>query len=291
MEALDHLGMMALYRNDLARAQSYLEQSLAGWQSLGDKQGLTGTLNHLGIVMRYRHRYEQATRYYNECLALARELQDKFPIAAALHNLGQMAHHRGDDVSAHRLLCESLLLVLQISDLPHISVGLADLAGVWAAQSQPERAARLFGAAEALSERTQATMYEPQRLAYEQDVKRGESQLDPDAWQAAWAEGRAISLDDACALAIEELPILMPLLLPSASPEPSSQAAQDTYDLTDREIEVLRLLVAGLTYSQIADQLMLSFHTVHAHLRAIYNKLGVTSRSHATRVALEHGLA
>ena len=61
--------------------------------------------------------------------------------------------------------------------------------------------------------------------------------------------------------------------------------------LTGREREVLRLLVAGLTYSQIADQLTISFHTVHAHLRSIYGKLGVTSRNQATRFATEHGLA
>jgi DNA-binding NarL/FixJ family response regulator len=49
--------------------------------------------------------------------------------------------------------------------------------------------------------------------------------------------------------------------------------------------------VTGLTYAQIADQLVLSFHTVHAHVRAIYSKLGVTSRSQAAHFATEHGLA
>jgi DNA-binding NarL/FixJ family response regulator len=56
-------------------------------------------------------------------------------------------------------------------------------------------------------------------------------------------------------------------------------------------LEVLRLLVGGLTYAQIGEQLMLSFHTVHAHLRSIYAKLGVSSRSQAARFAREHGLA
>jgi DNA-binding NarL/FixJ family response regulator len=54
---------------------------------------------------------------------------------------------------------------------------------------------------------------------------------------------------------------------------------------------VLRLLVAGLTYGQIAGRLTVSFHTVHAHLRAIYSKLGVTSRTEAARVACERGVA
>ena len=282
MQTLDNLGLVALYQDDLPRAQSYFEQSLAGWRSLGDKLGVSNSLNHVGIVLRYLEEYELAARYYNECLELAREIDDKFPMAAALHNLGQMAHHRGDDITAHRLLSESLLLVREINDRPHIGVGLADLAGVWAAQGLPERAARLFGAAEALSDQTHATMYKVQRLAYERDVARGAGQLDLATWQAAWAAGRAMSLDYAFALALEELPL----------PELSAQSPQpNTFDLTERELEVLRLLAAGLTYTEIAEQLTLSFHTVHAHARAIYSKLGVTSRSHAARLAIQHGLA
>lgn len=60
--------------------------------------------------------------------------------------------------------------------------------------------------------------------------------------------------------------------------------------LTAREIEVLRLVVAGLTNRKVAERLRLSPRTVDAHLRSIYGKLGVTSRSAATRYALEHRL-
>jgi predicted ATPase/DNA-binding CsgD family transcriptional regulator len=282
MQTLDNLGLTALYQDDLPRAQSYFEQSLAGWRLLGEKLGISNSLNHVGIVLRYRGEYDLAAQFYNECRELARDLHDKFPMAAALHNLGQMAHHLGDDATARPLLCESLLLVRQINDRPHIGVGLADLAGMWAAQGQAERAARLFGAAEALSDQTHAGMYRAQQLAYEKDVARGAAQLDEATWQAAWAEGRAMPLDDACALAIEELP---PPDLRAQPPQPGP------FDLTERELEVLRLLAAGLTYSQIAEQLTLSFHTVHAHARSIYSKLGVTSRSHAARLAVQHGLA
>jgi DNA-binding NarL/FixJ family response regulator len=54
---------------------------------------------------------------------------------------------------------------------------------------------------------------------------------------------------------------------------------------------VLRLLAQGLTNPQIAEQLVISPCTVHAHLHAIYGKLEVNTRSAATRFALEHGLA
>jgi DNA-binding NarL/FixJ family response regulator len=84
----------------------------------------------------------------------------------------------------------------------------------------------------------------------------------------------------------------MPTLAPS---EPSTvphapKAATYPDGLTSREVEVLRLLARGLSNTQIAEELVVSLLTVKAHLRSIYSKLGVTSRSAATRYALEHDL-
>ncbi len=58
--------------------------------------------------------------------------------------------------------------------------------------------------------------------------------------------------------------------------------------LTEREVEVLRLVAQGLTDKQVAEQLIVSPRTVQSHLYAIYSKLGVSSRTAATRLALEH---
>jgi DNA-binding CsgD family transcriptional regulator len=61
--------------------------------------------------------------------------------------------------------------------------------------------------------------------------------------------------------------------------------------LTGREVEILRLVAAGMTNRQTAERLGLSIRTVDAHLRSIYAKLGIKSRSAATRYAVEHNLA
>ena len=60
--------------------------------------------------------------------------------------------------------------------------------------------------------------------------------------------------------------------------------------LTSRELEVLKLTAAGLTNRAIAGRLRLSPRTVDAHLRSIFTKLDVGSRTAATRYALDHGL-
>ena len=61
--------------------------------------------------------------------------------------------------------------------------------------------------------------------------------------------------------------------------------------LTPREVEVLHWLARGLTNAQIAQKLVISPNTVHAHLSSIYNKLSFSSRSAAMRYAIEHKLS
>ena len=79
----------------------------------------------------------------------------------------------------------------------------------------------------------------------------------------------------------------------SPAPQPSPHPAlAPVYPagLTEREVEVLRLVARGLADREVATRLVISPHTVHAHLRAIYRKLEVTSRHAATRWALDHHL-
>ena len=60
--------------------------------------------------------------------------------------------------------------------------------------------------------------------------------------------------------------------------------------LTDREKEILKLLVDGLSYKMIADKVSLSFHTIHTHLRNIYEKLHVNSKGEAINKAMKNKL-
>lgn len=60
--------------------------------------------------------------------------------------------------------------------------------------------------------------------------------------------------------------------------------------LSDKEKEVLKLLVDGLSYKMIADRTKLSFHTIHTHIKNIYEKLHVNSKSEAVAKALKNKL-
>jgi DNA-binding CsgD family transcriptional regulator len=96
------------------------------------------------------------------------------------------------------------------------------------------------------------------------------SALCPDAYQALVRDTRA----DA----------------PDARGRRTSHARAWPADLTDREVEILRLLTRGLNQREMAAQLSLSEHTVRHHLEHIYNKVGVSTRVGATLFAVEHDL-
>ena len=71
---------------------------------------------------------------------------------------------------------------------------------------------------------------------------------------------------------------------------PSPRSGGDAYGLTPRQREILQLLVEGQTMREIAGELNLSYHTVGNHLRNIYHKLHVRSRSGAVARALREDL-
>ncbi len=115
------------------------------------------------------------------------------------------------------------------------------------------------------------------------------TQLGEQAFDAAWAAGRTMTLEQAlAALAAVRMP-------PSAPAEPSSvphapKACTSPDGLTAREVEVLQVVAQGLTNEQVAQRLVISPRTVDTHLTSIYSKVGVSSRSAATRYAMQQHL-
>jgi DNA-binding CsgD family transcriptional regulator len=184
-----------------------------------------------------------------------------------------------------------------MGDKEGIASSLEGLAGVAQGQGQPLSAARLYGAAAALRNAIGAPLPPTDRVSYERMVDNLRVQLDAATFEAAWAEGQAFTLEQAIAAAEqvnvrEQIPPTSQSSTSVAPPTfPQAPASRgNPSGLTAREIEVLRLVTLGLTSTQIAEQLMISPRTADAHLRSIYSKLGVTSRSAATRSAIEHKL-
>ncbi len=271
-------------QSDPALVRSLLQESLTLNRELGDKWINGQVLLLLGEVALSQGDMALARSLAEESMALWREIE--FPWATcslwSLELLAKAEAHQGDYARARIHYEEGLALARKVDDKGYIAFYLEGLADLIAVQGEPPWAARLWGAAEALREAIGAPIPPVYRPAYERSVTVARAQFGEKPFAAAWAQGHTMTPEQA--LAAEDQP-----LLPTPTP-PARSTATYPDGLTAREVEVLRLLAQGLTDAQIAEQLVLSLHTIHAHLRTIYSKLGVTSRSAATRYAFEHQL-
>jgi predicted ATPase/DNA-binding SARP family transcriptional activator len=202
-QPLEGLGRVALQEGDYTAARARLEESLAIRREIGDNWQIALALNALGDVARCQGDDELATALYEESLALFRELDSRGGMASSLHNLGYVAHGQGDERRARALFGESLALFRELGDRRGIAEALAGLAGVATATGQPERAARLFGAAEALLAAIGVQLWPSNRADYDRDLAAARGRLDEASFMAAWAQGRAMSIDRAVGCALE----------------------------------------------------------------------------------------
>jgi DNA-binding CsgD family transcriptional regulator/tetratricopeptide (TPR) repeat protein len=283
------LGQIAAAQGDVAQAVVYTEEVLAFYRQKSYKRGLVKGLIDKGVVMQLQGNWKYAVALYEESLAIGREIGDKWMIAEGLHRLGENVLHQGNTRRAAPCFAEALNLSRGLGDRSGIAMNLAGLAGVAAAQGHPERSARLFGAAAALLEASGQVVKAVDRTEYDRNAAVARAQVGEDAFAAAWEAGRAMTIEQAIAYALEP-PATPPTPTLLSVPQPTIAVFEYLAGLTRREVEVLRLVAQGLTDVQIAERLIISAHTVHAHLRSIYGKLDVTSRAAATHIAVEHQL-
>jgi DNA-binding CsgD family transcriptional regulator len=210
---------------------------------------------------------------------LYQELGNQSGAAVSACNLGCVALQQGDAVQAARSFAETLMVRQHSGERFGIAVSLMGLGGVAVVQEHPAQAARLLSAAQALLDAIGAVLESVDQTEMDRGITTVRAVLDPNTFAAAWAAGQALAQEAAIAEALAYAQTVQT----SARPSP-------LIELTAREIEVLRLVARGLTNRQVAAQLIITDHTVHAHLQAIYSKLGVNSRTAATRMTIELGL-
>jgi predicted ATPase/DNA-binding CsgD family transcriptional regulator len=307
-------GTMACGQGDQRSAEVLLEESAALFRELGDRRGIAYALGSAAVVAITQERYERVIVYSEEATELFLEVGDKWGAAPMLGCSAVGWLNRGDHRRARSLAERGLLLCRETGDKHGTSIALLTLAGVAQAERDYERArdlfeeglavsadlgnvadivhcleglatvagaegrivhaARLWGAAEALLEKIEAVYtYVPDRSINRSQVA-ARSKIEEAVWGAAWAEGQAMTPEQAIEYALKQ----------EAAPEAYSSG------LSAREAQVLRLVATGLTNAEVAEKLFLSSRTVDWHLSSIYRKLGLHSRAEATRFAAQHGL-
>lgn len=192
---LHRLGAVAGYEGDFERAATLYAESLALKRQSGDAIGIANTLNNLAIIAQEQGRIDQAADLYAEALAAYRRHGSRRGVSIALHNLGDLAMLQGEPARAEALYRESLALRRIIGDREGMTYGLRGLADVARVQGRPLDAARIWGAEEALRERLGAAVPQSDRPAYERQLAAARAGCAPADFAAAWAGGRALTLD------------------------------------------------------------------------------------------------
>jgi predicted ATPase/DNA-binding CsgD family transcriptional regulator len=285
------LGWLALEHQNRVLAITYLEEALALARALGDRYEISSELVHLGSAMCEQGDYAKAQLLYEEGLALFVELGLDFDIADGHYYLGQAARLQGDYTRAWALFRESLARwrALGLTQWGWIAECLDAMAMICIAQKHLVEAGRLAGAAEALRNLIGTPAASRSRSAFVADFSTVRSQEDRSRFDQGWAKGNELSSEEAMDYALSLPAELGAARLPARTP---AGAALTPYpaNLTGREVEILRLLAQGLTYAQIADQLIITRRTVNGHVTSIYSKLGVNGRAAAARSAQEYRL-
>ena len=289
--SLIELGTASVWRvGGQEQARAFYEEALAISRELGSASILRSCVNSLGLTYLLQRDVERALPFFEESAALCREAGDRALLPIPLNNLGWVALLGGDLDRAEALHKESLALSNELGSSLGFVLYLEGLACEAGAKGEVERAARLFGAAEAFHEATGVGPWAAMHALAEPYLVEAHSQLEDSAWTAAWEEGRAMSMEAAFEYALsEEEPST---ITSSAAPteQLSAPVSEHPAGLTPREVEVLGLVAEGLTNPQVAQKLFLSPRTVQRHLNSVYRKLGVSSRTAATHLALEHDL-
>ena len=202
-KVLNNLGNLAYDQGEYERARLLCEESLSTQRELGNKLGIAKLLSNLGSIAYGQHDYTKARSLHEESLAIKRKLGDKFGISISLVDLAQLSQKQGESKVAEALYAESLKIKQDLGDNQGIGFCLEGLGEVACAHGEAERAATLFGAAEAVRESIGASTLVADRAEYDRCVESIRQQLTHSVFDAAWSKGRAMSLKDAVALAVQ----------------------------------------------------------------------------------------
>ena len=275
-----------IIQGEHTRARPLLEEGLALCRKADSKGGLAYALSLLGQVALEQGDVASASDHFTESLRLNQEVGHRQSVSRSFFFLASVMALQGDYVQARPLYEEGLAIAI-ILEHPGLTAScLEGLAVVVTEQGQHTWAARLWGAAEAVRPGRGVSLPRVMHASNERARTTARTHLGEHVFTAAWEEGRAMSAQQALA-AQGPISLTRRVITESVSAHGKMRFPNQ---LTRRETEVLRLVAEGLTDAQIAQKLVLSSGTVSWYVRSICSKLSVSSRTAATRAAIEQNL-
>jgi predicted ATPase/DNA-binding CsgD family transcriptional regulator len=314
--ALCHAFILALAQGDYGAGLQAAESAVALAREVGDVDWLAWALTCLGIAHRFRGDLAAAVEIYGEttsllegstnlrllrvvrdfealvaidtgdylgasallaeCVPTARAEGDVYWLARYLDHLARARLGMKDYQAAIASWKEALFIDRRLNVFLGIVSGLEGLSCVASATGADDRALRLAAAAGRLSGEWSAHSDPWLQRQAEAAGRRSRSRLGTRKSDEAWEEGWALSADQAIDYALGE-----------SEPQPGVDAGP----LSRRELEVVKLVAAGMTNRQIAERLFIAERTVDNHLEHVREKLAVKTRAQIAAWVVQRGLA
>lgn len=302
-KALNGAGWTSIFQRDYEASESFLKEGAALYREVGDAEGLGACLSNIlfGAVLAHRELEEyqwcideieaiESGLTHNRTLANiafiraivklrngdlegarsaygdARNLYDRAGdaqgTAMVLFNLAFESLLRDDHAETRKRCSESLRISRRHDDKLAIMYGLWILGCGMSREGRHKRAARLWGAAETRQEQNDVPLapLATNLCNYEDRLARTRAALGKESMETEWRRGRTMTQEEAIDYALAE-------------------EYSDTTPLTPGETRVAELIVRGMTNPEISTELVVSERTVHAHVRNVLKKLGLSSRS------------
>jgi predicted ATPase/class 3 adenylate cyclase len=199
------IGNALAEAGDLASAQPVLEESLRAFLELGDEH-YTGVASvNLAWVSGDLGDKDRERALHEENLGRAHALGNRTLEAHSIAQLAMLARDEGRLREASTMLKESLIIFRELGDRLELAMNLGRVANVLALAGSVGPAARLLSSSEALTEKLGASVpwWAGERNAKTLAIIR--AQLDEAAFSEAWEQGRALTLDEAVALALDSI--------------------------------------------------------------------------------------
>jgi tetratricopeptide (TPR) repeat protein len=196
--SLHHLGPTVIAQGNPAQAQILLEEGLKVSREAGHWAVLLYILDDIGLLALDQKNYHQAELYFNEMRDLSQQHEEKWIYGHAIACLSELARSQKKYNKAIKLIRESLRFAIETGNTRLIVVNLRYAGTAFNGLNEPEKAVRLYGAANKLAKSLDLSLN-----SMEEESKAFHPQLSKDKFASLYAEGESLSVEQAVALAME----------------------------------------------------------------------------------------
>jgi predicted ATPase len=197
-------GVLAMTQKDMQKIRSCAEEGARLLREAGAQWGAAMATFGTGLFASRQGNYAEARSQFEASIPIFTELKDRHRVNMAYSEIAHMERRQGYFKEAKVHYRRTLLEWQRLGHRAAIAHELECFAFIAKAEENEERAAILLGAAEILREMTRLPMTPMERVEYEGEVSDLQSQMDPSAFQAVWSKGRAMSMEQAILIAVEQ---------------------------------------------------------------------------------------